>query len=118
MTENATTVTSLDFSDVYIKWNGCYDLSALTAGYVLEYDAVDTLSEASINPEDFTGWSSYYLIVESGTYFDLFEDATFHKIVVMDADGRINTITLPDNAATQDIRVNRSRQTYGKGPRN
>lgn len=116
MTAIATQPTiSLDFSDVYVKWNGSYGTDELPAGYVIEWEAADKLADASIDPNAFSGYSNYYLIIASGTEYDLFEGESFYKISLMDENGNVQILTLTEDAA-MEIRVNRSRQRYGNGP--
>lgn len=108
------TVISLDFSDVYVKWNGSYGIDDLPAGYVLEWDDANKLAEATAEGS-LTHYSSHYLIMSSGTQYDLERMETFFRIVLMTDEGVVQTLDLPKEKA-YGLRVNRSRQTYGNGP--
>lgn len=113
MTATATAI-SLDFSDAYFKSSSSYLVSELTAGYVLEWSGVDDINEAAKERVHFFG-GSYYLITAVGTSYDVEEMETSFSITVMNGDGQEFTFTIAANAVV-DMRVNRSRQPYGKGP--
>lgn len=106
----------LDFSDVYIKGGNQYEVSELTAGYVLEWSAVDTINEASIEDVIFRG-GNYYLITAAGTVYNVEEMAVEFVLTVMAVDGQEFTFRIADENL-YELRVNRSRQPYGKGPKN
>lgn len=109
-----TTAISLDFSDVYVKWNGSYGIDDLPAGYVLEWDDANKLAEITAEGS-LSHYSSHYLIMSSGTQYDLEWMETFFRIVLMTDEGVVQTLDLPQEKA-RGLRVNRSRQTYGNGP--
>lgn len=106
---------NLDFSDVYFKRSSTYEVSELTAGYVLEWDGVDMLSEAAKEDVHYFG-NTYYLITAVGTSYNVDEMETEFAITVMNSDGQEFTFRIaPENV--QELRLNRSRQAYGNGPK-
>jgi hypothetical protein len=112
----ATTANiSLDFADVYFKAISTYAVNELTAGYVLEWDGVSTINDFAKEDVDFFG-GNYYLITAVGTSYNLDEMETEFSITVMNYQGQEYTFKLTETNA-EEIRINRSRQTYGNGPK-
>lgn len=113
-TQTTTTTVSLDFSDVYIKGGSQYRVGDLTAGYVVDWDAIDVFGDFSKNPVYLTG--SYFLITAVSTVYNIEEMEVEFRVSVMNADGQETTYVMSLNAV-EDMNVNRSRQMYGNGPK-
>lgn len=115
MTASAPTM-DLDFADVYFKSSSSYEVAELTAGYVLDWSALDTINEASIEDVNFRG-GNYYLITAVGTTYNVEEMEVEFNLTAMAVDGQEYTFRIADENL-YELRVNRSRQPYGKGPKN
>lgn len=114
MTAAAPTM-ELNFADVYFKSSETFEVSDLTAGYVLEWSGVDTINEASIEDVNFRG-GSYYLITAVGTTYNVQEMESEFTLTVMAVDGQEFTFRIAEENLPE-LRVHRSRQRYGNGPK-
>lgn len=112
MTAAAATM-SLNFDDAYFKSTSQYLVSELTAGYVLDWSALDYINEAGAGNVYANG--SYFLITAAGTVYNVEEMKVEFVLTVLDKEGQEFTYRVPEEALA-DFYVNRSRQPYGKGP--